>query len=85
MERCWVLSLLLIIGIIGYFSVPTVANWIIQSGGMGSSMKGVNAMGTKGAAMAGGAAGAAAGNLAGRAGNAAKNVGGRLLDKLKRR
>lgn len=72
-----------IIGIIGYCSVPTVANWIIQSGGMGSSMKGVNSMGSKGAAMAGGAAGAAAGNMAGRAGTAVKNVAGRLLDKLK--
>lgn len=72
-----------IIGIIGYFSVPTVANWIIQSGGMGSSMKGVNSMGSKGAAMAGGAAGAVAGNMASRAGTAAKNVAGRLLDKLK--
>lgn len=74
----------LVIGIIGYFSVPTVANWIIQSGGMGSSMKGVNAMGAKGAAFVGGAAGAAAGNLAGRAGDAVKNVGGRLLDKFKK-
>jgi conjugative transposon TraJ protein len=73
----------LIIGIIGYFSVPTVANWIIQSGGMGSSMKGVNSMGNKGAAMVGGAAGAAAGNMAGRAGGAVKNVAGRLLNRSK--
>lgn len=80
----------LIIGIIGYFSVPTVSGWIIQSGGMGSTMKGVNSMATKAAAMTGGAAGAVAGNLAGRAGsavggavgrlgNAAKGVAGRLM------
>lgn len=55
----------LIIGIIGYFSIPTVAGWIIQSGGMGSSMRGVNAMGSKGAALAGGMAGQAR-QLAGR-------------------
>ena len=26
----------MIIGIIGYFTIPTVAGWIIQAGGMGS-------------------------------------------------
>lgn len=56
----------LIIGIIGYFSVPTVSNWIIQSGGMGNATRGVNSMATKGGAMVGGVAGAAAGNVAGR-------------------
>lgn len=59
----------LIIGIIGYFSIPTVAGWIIQAGG-GSGTRGVNSAASKGAAMAGGVAGAAAGN-----------VGGRLLGK----
>lgn len=65
MERRWVLSLLLIIGIIGYFSIPTVAGWVIQAGG-GSGTRGVNAAASKGAALAGGVAGAAAGNVAGR-------------------
>ena len=55
----------LIIGIIGYFTVPTVAGWVIQAGG-GSGTRGVNTMASKGAAMAGGVAGAAAGNVAGR-------------------
>lgn len=55
----------LIIGIIGYFSVPTVAGWVIQAGG-GSGTRGVNTMASKGDAMAGGVAGAAAGNVAGR-------------------
>lgn len=54
-----------IIGIIGYFTVPTVAGWVIQAGG-GSGTRGVNTMASKGAAMAGGVAGAAAGNVAGR-------------------
>ena len=55
----------LIIGIIGYFSIPTVANWIIQAGG-GSGTRGVNSAAMKGAAVAGGVAGAAAGNIKGR-------------------
>lgn len=55
----------LIIGIIGYFSIPTVAGWVIQAGG-GSGTRGVNAAASKGAALAGGVAGAAAGNVAGR-------------------
>lgn len=55
----------LIIGIIGYFSIPTVAGWVIQAGG-GSGTRGVNSAAGKGAALAGGVAGAAAGNVAGR-------------------
>ena len=32
----------MIIGIIGYFTIPTVAGWIIQAGGMGSYGRNVN-------------------------------------------
>jgi conjugative transposon TraJ protein len=60
----------LIIGIIGYFTIPTVAGWIIQSGGAGAYGSAVN----KTAAKAGGVAGGVAGSVAG-------NVGGRLLGK----
>lgn len=60
----------LIIGIIGYFTVPTVAGWIIQSGGAGAYGSAVN----KTASKAGGIAGGVAGSVAG-------NVGGRLLGK----
>ena len=60
----------LIIGIIGYFTIPTVAGWVIQSGGAGGYSSAVNKTATKAGAIAGGAAGAAAGN-----------VGGRLLGK----
>lgn len=54
-----------IIGIIGYFTVPTAAGWVIQAGGS-SGTRGVNTVASKGAAIAGGVAGAAAGNVAGR-------------------
>lgn len=60
----------LIIGIIGYFTIPSVAGWIIQSGGAGAYGSAVN----KTAAKAGGIAGGVAGSVAG-------NVGGRLLGK----
>lgn len=56
----------MIIGIIGYFTIPTVAGWIIQAGGMGNFGRNVNATAAKGGAIAGGAAGAAAGNISGR-------------------
>lgn len=53
----------LIIGIIGYFSIPTVAEWVIQSGGGASgAMGGINKAGT----FAAGVAGGVAGNMAGR-------------------
>jgi len=60
----------LIIGIIGYFTIPTVAGWVIQAGGMGSATGAINKTAGKAGAIAGGAAGAVAGN-----------VGGRLLGK----
>jgi conjugative transposon TraJ protein len=56
----------LIIGIIGYFSIPTVAGWIIQAGGGGGFNRNVNTAAAKGAALAGGIAGSATGNVAGR-------------------
>lgn len=56
----------LIIGIVGYFTIPTVAGWILQAGGMGSFGKNVNNTAVKAGALAGGAAGAAAGNVAGK-------------------
>ena len=56
----------MIIGIVGYFTIPTVANWIIQAGGMGSYNRNVNTAAAKGGAYAGGMAGAAVGNVSGR-------------------
>lgn len=46
----------LIIGIIGYFTVPTVAEWIVQAGG-GSGLGGVSRASSFGAGVAGGIAG----------------------------
>lgn len=56
----------LIIGIIGYFTIPTVAGWIIQAGGMGNMGKNINNTATKAGALTGAATGAAAGNVAGK-------------------
>ena len=48
--------MILIIGIIGYFTIPTVAEWVVQAGG-GSGTGGVNRAASFGAGVAGGAAG----------------------------
>lgn len=57
----------LIIGIIGYFTIPTVAGWIVQAGGgAGNYGKNVNQTASKTGSIAGGAAGATVGNVAGR-------------------
>ena len=56
----------MIIGIIGYFTVPTVAGWVIQAGGMGNYNRNVNNVTNRSGALAGGAVGATAGNVAGR-------------------
>ena len=56
----------LIIGIIGYFTIPTVAEWVIQSGGAGGAMGGIN----KAGAFATGVAGGIAGNMIGGGGPA---------------
>jgi len=55
----------MIIGIVGYFTIPTVAGWIIQAGGgIGNYNRNVNTVGSLG----GSVAGAAAGNVVGRMG-----------------
>lgn len=58
----------MIIGIVGYFTVPTVAGWIIQAGGGGNFMRNV----TQTAMRAGNITGAGTGSVAG-------NISGRLL------
>lgn len=62
MARRWVLSLLMIIGIIGYFTIPTVAGWIVQAGGTSGYSRNVGRAG----ALAGAVAGAATGKIAGK-------------------
>ena len=58
--------------IIGYFTIPTVAGWIIQAGGMGSYGRNVNQTAGRAGSMAGSVAGAAAGNVVGRVGKLLK-------------
>ncbi|MBO3272163.1 conjugative transposon protein TraJ [Hymenobacter defluvii] len=53
----------LIIAIAGYFTVPSVAGWIVASSGMSGAIKTVQQVGSTGASLAG----AATGNVAGRA------------------
>jgi len=56
----------MIIGIIGYFTIPTVTGWIIQAGGGGNFMRNLNQTTAKAGNIAGAGAGAATGNIAGR-------------------
>lgn len=60
----------MIIGIVGYFTIPTVTGWIIQAGGAGNYTRNVNQAAMK------------TGNIAGAgAGSATGNIGGRLMNK----
>jgi len=56
----------MLIGIVGYFTIPSVANWIISAGGMGAYNRNINATAAKTGSLAGAAAGAATGNISGR-------------------
>lgn len=60
----------MIIGIVGYFTIPTVTGWVIQAGGAGNFTRNVNQTAMK----AGNIAGAGAGSTVG-------NIGGQLLKK----
>ena len=56
----------MLIGIIGYFTVPTVAGWIVQAGGGGNYNRNINRSAVKGGGLTAGAAGSALGNVGGR-------------------
>ena len=56
----------MIIGIVGYFTIPTVAGWIIQAGGAGNFMRNVNQTASKAGNLAGAGTGAATGNISGK-------------------
>ena len=56
----------MLIGIIGYFTVPTVAGWIVQAGGAGNYNRNINRTATKAGGFAAGAAGSGLGNIGGR-------------------
>lgn len=56
----------MIIGIVGYFTIPTVTGWIIQAGGAGNFTRNVNQTAMKTGNIAGAGAGSTAGNISGR-------------------
>ena len=56
----------MLIGIVGYFTVPTVAGWIVQAGGGGNYTRNLNRSAVKGGGFVAGAAGSALGNIGGR-------------------
>jgi len=56
----------MIIGIVGYFTIPTVASWIISAGGMSAYNRNLQTTAARTGSMAGAAAGAISGNISGR-------------------
>jgi len=56
----------MIIGIVGYFTIPTVTGWIIQAGGAGNFTRNVNQTAMKSGNLAGAGTGAAVGNIGGK-------------------
>ena len=69
-NTCYIVFM--IIGIIGYFTIPTVAGWIVQAGGMGSYGRSINSTAMTGGRIGGSIAGGVAGNIVGRAGKLLK-------------
>ncbi|MBS9768809.1 MAG: conjugative transposon protein TraJ [Flavobacteriaceae bacterium] len=61
-----VYAVFMLLGIIGYFTIPTVSNWIIQAGGMGNYNRNVNQSAQKAGNIAGAGAGSVFGNIRGR-------------------
>ncbi len=55
----------LLVAICGYFAVPTISNWIIQAGGVGSANRGINMAGLYVGNKVAAATGAFSGNVAG--------------------
>ncbi len=55
-----------------YFTIPTVAGWIIQAGGMGSYNRSINNTAMQAGSAAGSVGGAVIGNVTGRAGKLLK-------------
>lgn len=56
----------MIIGIVGYFTIPTVTGWIIQAGGAGNFTRNVNQAAMKSGNIAGAGAGSVTGNIGGK-------------------
>jgi len=56
----------MIIGIVGYFTIPTVTGWIIQAGGAGNFTRNINQAAMKTGNIAGAGTGSAVGNIGGK-------------------
>jgi hypothetical protein len=56
----------MLIGIVGYFTIPTVANWIISAGGITGYNRNIQTTAAKTGAAAGAVSGAISGNISGR-------------------
>ena len=65
-ESNTVYIIFMLIGIVGYFTIPTVAGWIISAGGMSAYNRNLQTTAAKTGAVAGAAAGAVSGNISGR-------------------
>lgn len=74
----------MIIGIIGYFTIPTVAGWIVQAGGAGNYGKNVNTASTYAGGKAAGLGGRISGVAGAGAGAVAGNIAGRLMNRGKK-
>jgi conjugative transposon TraJ protein len=66
----------LVIAIAGYFTVPSVASWIVSASGLTNITRFANTQGGNAASMASAAAGGAAGQVVGRAMSAGKQIFG---------
>jgi conjugative transposon TraJ protein len=66
----------LVIAIAGYFTVPSVAGWIVSASGLTNITRFANSQGGSAASMAGAAAGGVTGQIAGRAMAAGKQIFG---------
>lgn len=58
-------AIFMIIGIVGYFTIPTVTGWVIQAGGAGNFMRNMNKTVSTTGNIATAGAGAAVGNISG--------------------
>lgn len=56
----------MIIGILGYFTIPTVAGWIVQAGGAGNYTRNLNREAVRAGGFAAGTVGSVLGNIGGR-------------------
>ena len=61
-----VFIIFMLIGIVGYITIPTVANWVISAGGVGNYNRNLQSAAGKAGAVAGAVSGAITGNIAGR-------------------